>query len=607
MTYTTNGTNGTTSQAPRTAEDTRMQEIPRRPWEDLSLIEQQERMLTEFTPPQWLTDEGLVVGAILYQKGARLWYHWKAQAKERGVDIYGYQRAVEQLLTDLGFTPTPEAPAASGDPPLRGKALWDQALSAAEFIAQHEAEIPADARDLLLPGCITVIAAPRASCKSLVALYLAVALAQGGTFRGEQVPKRRVLLVDRDNAPALIKKRLAWLGADTLPYPKVLTRTQAPPLTDAEAWAACPVEDYDVIIVDSLGTSTEGVSEKEGKQTQLYLATLKDLAMRGPAILVLDNTNKAGLNYRGRGEKGDAVDIIYEARNITGWTPTHGGNWWEDLPDFGEHTWQERATRRTGQTVLHIAFVPSKFRGGLDPEPFVLAIDTTQAPWTLDDITEDIATAGQRAAEETARLERAKLLAAETALCAAIGARDPAQPMLKREAENFLCAHGLRQKVARTLLMSGGNRDIYPQGRWVLRDIPGVRGKPTGVYLAGEEDHNQNNPHPKSPHADAGSDPLISVDGSTPSNQNTTPLQPAENLGETSTLFGLQPGYTPTEINLNIDKENGWCPGGGIISVGDPPSNDIAEPCLHEHVNDLGVCNDCGEILDEGGADGFHP
>ena len=357
----------------------------------------------------------------------------------------------------------------------------------------------ADARDLLVAGCITLIAAPRASGKSLVALYLAIALALGGVFRGERVPQRRVALIDRDNPPKLVRKRLRWLGAQGVTGLTVFTRDQAPPLTDAEAWAAFPVDQYDVVIVDSIGAATEGVSEKEGKQTQQYLATLKDLARRGPAILALDNTNKAALNYRGRGEKADAVDILYEARNITGWTPTQGTDWWEDLPDFGEHTWQQRATRRKGQAVLHIAFVPSKFRLGIDPEPFVLAIDTTQDPWTLDDITEEIATAGARAADETARLERAKLLAAETALVHALHSRDPAQPMLKSEAESFLCAQGLRQKVARTFLTTGGNRDVYPAGRWVLRAIPGARGNPIGVSLVGEEDHNQNNPSTKSP------------------------------------------------------------------------------------------------------------
>ena len=187
------------------------------------------------------------------------------------------------------------------------------------------------------------------------------------------------------------------------------------------------------------------------------------------------------------------MDILYEVRNITGWTASHAGDWWEDLPDFGEHTWQQRATRRKGQAVLQIAFIPSKFRGGIDPEPFVLAIDTTQDPWTLDDITEDIATAGCEAAEETARLDRAKLEAAERALVHALQTRPPGKPMLKKEAETLLCSQGFRRKGRPYLSSQRRQSQSTPPGRWVLRAILGERGHPIGVYLCGEEDDNRNN------------------------------------------------------------------------------------------------------------------
>ena len=266
-------------------------------------------------------------------------------------------------------------------------AVWRQAMTAHYFLLQQEADVLAHAKDLVVPGCITVVSAPRASGKSLVALYLGVALATGGVFRDECLVQKRVLLVDRDNPPSLVRKRLRWLGAHQVTALKVLTREVAPPLTDKAAWEQFPVEEYDVVIMDSLGAATEGVSEKEGRQTQEFLATLKDLARRRPALLCLDNTTKAGTNYRGRGEKGDAVDILYECRNITGWTPDHAGDWWEQLPDFGEHTWQQRATRRKGQAVLRVAFIPTKFRLGIEPEPFILEIDTRQEPWTLADVT----------------------------------------------------------------------------------------------------------------------------------------------------------------------------------------------------------------------------
>ena len=474
---------------------------------------------------------------------------------------------------------------------------WDHAVAVADFLAQPDEDLAADVRDLLVPGCITIIAAPRASCKTIVAHALGLALAQGGLFRGERVPKRRVLLVDRDNAPALIRKRMRWLGGHAVTTLHILTRDKAPPLTDAAAWAAFPVDHYDVVIVDSIGAATEGVSEKEGKLTQLYLATLKDLAYRGPALLALDNTNKAGQNYRGRGEKGDAVDILYEARNITGWTPTHGGDWWEDLPDFGEHTWQQRASRRKGQQVLRIAFVPSKFRLGMDPEPFCLEIDTRQEPWTLIDCTEHIATAGERAVEEHTRQERQKLDHAAQVLVQALQQPAGTSPLQKQEAETLLMAQGLSKRVARTLLEQGGNHDVYPGGWWVLRPIPGERGHPVGVYLAGEEDGGRNNHERKSPCEQATSAEPISATRSTPSGRNSRAPKSAETLEKKEGVFRPPHECEVAEMGSEEVQEICGSPEGGIISATATHSSGMSaeEPCLHEHVNDVGCCNDCGE------------
>jgi hypothetical protein len=82
----------------------------------------------------------------------------------------------------------------------------------------------------------------------------------------------------------------------------VLTRELAPDLKDKAVWEAFPVKDYDVIIVDSVGSFTEGVTEKEGKETTLILAMVLDLIHKGPAVLLLSNCTKDALNTRGRGE-----------------------------------------------------------------------------------------------------------------------------------------------------------------------------------------------------------------------------------------------------------------------------------------------------------------
>jgi RecA-family ATPase len=243
-------------------------------------------------------------------------------------------------------------------------AVWTRAMTAQDFLRQDEPEVSAHVKDLIVPGCITNMSAPRASGKSLVALYVGMSLASGGVFRDEQLTQRRVLLVDRDNPRALVRKRLGWLGAHRLTSLKVLTRETAPPLTDKAAWDQFPVEDYDVVIVDSLGASTEGISEKEGRQTQEFLATLKDLARRGPAILCLDNTNKAGTNYRGRGEKADAVDTIRGQKcdrlDPTSWRRLVGATprfWRAHLARAGQST--ERSSGHAGR--FHPYKVPARY------------------------------------------------------------------------------------------------------------------------------------------------------------------------------------------------------------------------------------------------------
>jgi hypothetical protein len=476
---------------------------------------------------------------------------------------------------------------------------WAHATTAADFLLVEEAEVLADARDLVIPGCITLIAAPRSSGKTIIAEALGLALATGGLFRGERLPQRRVLLVDRDNPPALIRKRLRCLGGQAVTGLKLLTRDKAPPLTEADAWAACPAEEYDVIIVDSIGASTEGVSEKEGKLTQQYLATLKDLAHRGPAILALDNTNKAGQNYRGRGEKGDNVDILYECRNITGWTPTQAGDWWEDLPDFGEHTWQQRASRRKGQQVLRLAFIPSKFRLAVEPEPFALEIDTRQEPWTLRDVTDEVARAGEQAAQEARRESQAQLARAAAALVATIKEHPPDEPVLVREAEAVLMAHGLTKRVARTLLKEGGNRDIHTDGWWVFRPIPGARGNAMSVVIAGEEDHGTNIYGRKSATGNADIFSPICASGSTPSGTNRDARNISNAAGENDAVFVPQPGYDMAQIDGIIDEVSCGSSDGGIICATDTPSSDDTEPCIHEHVNDADICNDCGAMIGE--------
>lgn len=173
-----------------------------------------------------------------------------------------YQNAY--LLSDRDYTPLD-----SDDPALQQKVItvWDKAKDAPSFLAEEDQEFEGLVKDLLVQGAVPAVAAPRGLGKTLVAHCLAVTLALGGLFRGKPVYPVRVLIVDRDDPKKVIKKRLRGWGAQNAANLCLLTREDAPDLRDKKAWQSFPVDKYQVVVIDSIGSSTEGVSEKEGKET----------------------------------------------------------------------------------------------------------------------------------------------------------------------------------------------------------------------------------------------------------------------------------------------------------------------------------------------------
>jgi len=230
-----------------------------------------------------------------------------------------------------------------------------------------------------------------------------------------------------------------------------------------------------MVIIDSLGAASEGVSETEGRLTQQVMATLKDLAAQGPAILALDNTVKSAMNIRGRGEKADAVDIVYEVRDVTGWTPTIEC-WWEDLPEAGEHTWAQRASRRRKNPVHRLAFIPSKFRPDVEPDPFIVELNLATPPWTITEVTAQI----EQAAEQQERIVKGAQQDLLRQGCENLEQHlqtlGEEGYLSKRGAETFLKLQGLSWSQARNVLEAEHTR------RWELRHVEG-KGHPIGVFL----------------------------------------------------------------------------------------------------------------------------
>jgi hypothetical protein len=369
----------------------------------------------------------------------------------------------------------PGAPHDAGRRDTDRAAPWARAQSAPDFLATTEAELDFIETRQLARGSITEWFSPRGLGKTLVAHAYAVRHARAGL---------RVLLLDRDNARRELKRRLRRWGGDQAPRLKVLTRDRAPAMTDRAAWAAFPFAEYDVVIVDSIDAATEGVGEQDSARPAAALAPILDIAHReaGPAILLLGNVVKSGAHGRGSGIVEDRADIVYEVRDATALQPSGARPWWLDLPPAGRETWGARAARRTRRDRYRLAFIPSKFRIGEEPDPFILEVDLRGDPWTLQDVTGAVVAAGEAVAAAAVAERQATLDAAAAALvgqlrqAAAAGA-----PWSHTQAEAFLSRHrGLTRKAARGLLTA------QTGGLWRSEPDLTRRGHPYVLFPADE-------------------------------------------------------------------------------------------------------------------------
>lgn len=338
------------------------------------------------------------------------------------------------------------------------KNSWEHIVDMPIYLQEREKQFQGLAKDLVASGSITFIASPRGLGKTLVAECLAVELAKGGCFRSEKLESVRVLYIDAENPPSIVKSRFKAFGAENASNLQILDKRHAPRLTDKSAWEKFPSHNFDVLIIDSVGASTPGVTEREGKETTNILGTLLSLTGNNLAIVLLSNTVKSGGNYRGRGEWADRVDILYEVRDATDFNPSGKKPWWQELPDAGEDSWAERAARRKGKTSFRLAFVCSKYRIGIEPDPFCLEVSVSEiTPWDVKDVTHELVYTVEKAEEEQ-KTAKTKLLqkASEDLLAEIKEKQEDIIPFWKTDAEKFLQKEGrLSIREARTLIKDG--------------------------------------------------------------------------------------------------------------------------------------------------------
>jgi hypothetical protein len=372
-------------------------------------------------------------------------------ARERGAQPAEIKAGILSGLTRLGGNGT------------HGAALW-AGEDMDTFLTATDAVIAWLVADVLAPGCMTQLYAPRGLGKSLCAEYWAVKLAGSG---------KRVLILDRDNPSHTLRTRLREFGADDLgdlkSNLKVISREKCPPLTQPEKWAGFPYSDYDVVIVDSLDAMAEGIGEQDGGKPARAMAPLLDICHRenGPAVLLLGNTIKSAEHSRGSGVIEDRADIVYELRDATDFRPT-GGNkpWIEELPAQGASQWAARSSRRKGRTTYRLALVATKFRLGEEPAPRMLEISTADHPWTVKDVTAEIDAQGEEERRRVIGEKAARIFEGVAKLLDEIDSRAAAgKTILKTEAEIFLMRARLTKKDARTIIADSSFEAVPHGGR----------------------------------------------------------------------------------------------------------------------------------------------
>jgi hypothetical protein len=344
---------------------------------------------------------------------------------------------------------------------------WENALSAPVFIDKCEDEVAWLLFPFLAPGSVTQIFAPRGIGKTHFALAIGVQMARLG---------HRVLLLDRDNSQREVRRRLKGWGASDTSTLCVMTRDQVPSLTDVAVWAMFPFSKYDIVLIDSLDSSTEGVGEKDSGKPSRAIAPLLDIAHRdnGPAILALGNTIKSGQHSRGCGIVEDRADICFEVRDATAFKPTGEKNWWEELPAAGVDAWAQRSSRRQRRDIYRLAFIPSKFRIGEEPNPIVLEITLGGDLWQLREVTNEMTRSGADALELKHQNNDERLLSAVRALAHWI--QDEADKghavLLDRDAVPFLMKLMLTRSEAQTAIK--GHEGQY----WTTHTLEHHRGRP---------------------------------------------------------------------------------------------------------------------------------
>ena len=160
--------------------------------------------------------------------------------------------------------------------------------------------------DLVERGTVILLAADSGAGKSFLCMDMASCIARGEPWLGKPTHGTRVLFLDNENHPRIVRKRLRMLGLDAEQEPQIAYFSRIGVQLGAGNWlerALDEVEAFrpDVIVIDTVSSCTKAQAPPDGGGSMgggneaiayLYATVLRPLAGVERAVMLLHHTKK---------------------------------------------------------------------------------------------------------------------------------------------------------------------------------------------------------------------------------------------------------------------------------------------------------------------------
>ena len=173
---------------------------------------------------------------------------------------------------------------------------------------------------------LVVIFAPGGTGKSLLALYIAAALATGKEIFSEPQPPTSVLYMDYEMSQAVLYERLTAMGYNKDTDLTKLHYASLPPIASLDkpegAKQICDLArqcQAELVIIDTFARAVEGAENDADTVRNFYRWTAMNLKQEGRSLMRIDHAGKdLKKGARGTSAKNDDVDLVWQMTKVDG-------------------------------------------------------------------------------------------------------------------------------------------------------------------------------------------------------------------------------------------------------------------------------------------------